>query len=101
MISDTTMREARFDIYCNSCKYRDLPGFEDPCDECLNTPGVEDTRRPFHHKKDGSYINYLEPDGKTYTRDYLHSRFKHKPTDEELKLYFEKQSDGDWYEKSI
>lgn len=93
------LKEARFDIYCVSCKHKDIYGFEDPCNECLDTPSVEDSHKPMFHEKGGAYVNYLEPDGKTYTRDYLHSRFLHKATDEELKLYFEKHDDGDWYEK--
>lgn len=94
------LKEARYDIYCDSCKHRELPGFEDPCNDCLNTPDVEDSHRPFYHEKDGSvsYINYLEPDGITYTRDYRKSHFHHKATTEELKLYFSKRDDGEWYE---
>lgn len=92
-------KEARFDIYCDSCKNHDVPGFEDPCNDCLNETTVEDTHIPAFHKKEGPYINYLEPDGKTYTRDYRKRPNMSKPTDEELKLYFEKRDDGDYYER--
>lgn len=92
-------KEARFDIYCDSCKHHELAGFEDPCDECLDTTYVEDSHKPFYHKKDGPYINYLEPDGVTYTRDYRKTAEMRKPTDDELKANFEKREDGDWYEK--
>lgn len=97
---ESKQKEARFDIYCDSCKHKDLPGFEDPCDDCLNQPSVEDSHKPMYHEKNGSYVNYLEPDGKTYTRDYRKSVFQHKATAEELKLYFEKRNNGDWYEKA-
>lgn len=92
-------KEARFDIYCDSCKHKDVPGFEEPCNECLYTTEVGDSHRPYHHMKDSFYINYLEPDGKSYTRDYQKWRKHAKPTDEELKLYFEKRDDGDYYER--
>ena len=94
-------KEARFDIYCDSCEHKDIPGFEDPCNDCLYTTEVEDSHKPVFHKKNGPYINYLEPDGKTYTRDYRRWKTGSKPTDEELKLYFEKRDDGDYYEKGI
>lgn len=94
-------KEARFDIYCDSCLSKSVPGFEDPCNECLYTTSVEDSHKPINHKKAGSYINYLEPDGKTYTRDYRKSKFQHKATEQELKLYFEKRDDNDWYEKGV
>lgn len=92
-------KEARFDIYCDSCKHHDTPGFEDPCNDCLNETSVEDSHVPMYHKKEGYYINYLEPDNVTYTRDYRKWQTHSKPTDEELKLYFEKRDDGDYYEK--
>lgn len=28
-------KEVYFDKYCSTCKYKDLPEEEDPCDECL------------------------------------------------------------------
>lgn len=92
-------KEARFDIYCDSCKHKNLPGFEDPCDECLNNPAVDDSHKPMFHQKDGYYINYLEPDGVSYTRDHRKSHYSGKPTAEELKTYFDKREDGDYYEK--
>ena len=95
------IKEARFDIYCDSCKHSHLPGFEDPCNDCLNETGVEDSHRPMYHEKKGSYINYLEPDNKSYTRDYRKSKFQHKATKQELKLYFEKHDDGDFYDKIV
>ena len=92
-------KEARYDIYCDSCEHKNLPGFEDPCNDCLNEPSNEDSHKPVFHKKVGSFINYLEPDGITYTRDYRKSRTKSKATDEELKANFTKREDGDYYEK--
>ena len=92
-------KEARFDIYCDSCKHKDMPGFEDPCNDCLTEREVDDSHKPVYFKKESPYINYLEPDGVSYTRDYRKSKTGKKPTDDDLKKYFYKKEDGDWYEK--
>ena len=96
---DRIDKESRFDIYCDSCKYKNLPAFEDPCNDCLTETVNEESHKPVRHQKDGYYINYLEPDGITYTRDYKKSKKGWKPTPEELKKNFEKHDDGDYYEK--
>lgn len=31
-------KEVYFDVYCNTCKYRDMNETKDPCHECLNEP---------------------------------------------------------------
>lgn len=31
-------KEVYFDVYCNTCKYRDMNETKDPCRECLNEP---------------------------------------------------------------
>lgn len=35
---DDNMKEVRYDIYCERCKYHDLPETDDPCDECMKEP---------------------------------------------------------------
>lgn len=40
---------------CHQCEYYDEPETRDPCDECLNVGGRENSHRPinFKEKKDG------------------------------------------------
>lgn len=46
-------KEVRFDIYCPRCKHRDVPDWEDPCDECLEYPSNEHSRKPvFFEERD-------------------------------------------------
>lgn len=96
-------KEARFDIYCRFCKDAETPGFVEPCDECLATPAVEDSHKPVNFKQATAMVNYRLPDPNVdaFTRDFRKTTkwFWHRPTDEELKKYFEKHDDGDWYEK--
>lgn len=42
-----------FNKYCRTCKYSDLDGQEDPCNECLHYPVKEDSRKPVNHTEDG------------------------------------------------
>lgn len=96
-------KEARFDIYCQYCQHDDSYGFEEPCNECLNNPSVEDSHVPVNFKKLKPFINYILPDPNvdSYTRDRAKSEtwIENPPTEKELKLYFEQRTDGDWYEK--
>lgn len=41
------MKEVRFDIYCITCKYWDLPEICSPCDECLGIPTRDDSHKPY------------------------------------------------------
>lgn len=34
--------------WCNKCRYFDKDEGEDPCDECLNTPALDDSHRPLY-----------------------------------------------------
>lgn len=38
-----------FDKYCSTCKHKDLEEEKDPCNECLNEPFNEDSRRPVNY----------------------------------------------------
>lgn len=44
-------KEVRFDMYCDSCLFKDKKDFEDPCNECLDTPYNEHTRKPINYKE--------------------------------------------------
>lgn len=41
----------RFDIYCDTCKFKDVPETDDPCNECLTMPARTDgSRKPINYK---------------------------------------------------
>lgn len=40
-----------FHEYCPTCKFHDTQAFEDPCNECLNSPVNEDSHKPINWKK--------------------------------------------------
>ena len=42
----------KFDEYCNRCAHKDVKETEDPCNECLNNPGNEDSHRPIYFKEE-------------------------------------------------
>ena len=44
-------KEVRFDIYCNRCKYKDLPENEDPCWDCLTETVNENSKKPVYFKE--------------------------------------------------
>lgn len=33
-------------IYCKSCKHKDKNGWDDPCNECMETPVRKHTTKP-------------------------------------------------------
>jgi hypothetical protein len=37
---------ARFDIYCKTCKHKDLDEHLDPCNDCLAEGTNDNTRKP-------------------------------------------------------
>lgn len=39
-------KEVYFGTYCDKCTYYNKQEYEDPCDECLNTPMNEYSHRP-------------------------------------------------------
>lgn len=41
---------AKFDTYCPHCEFKDKKGDEEPCDECLCSPAVDDSRVPVNYK---------------------------------------------------
>lgn len=52
MGEDENMKEVRYDIYCKTCKYHDLPETDDPCDECMCEPMVWGSEKPYMYKED-------------------------------------------------
>lgn len=40
-----------YNEYCKSCKHKNLPEWEDPCDACLTQPVNEDSHRPVMWKE--------------------------------------------------
>ncbi len=45
-MGDSELKEVRFDIYCKSCKHRDLHEKQRPCNECLEVGMREGTAKP-------------------------------------------------------
>ncbi len=39
-------REVRFDIWCAQCRHKDKPETEEPCRDCLDEGGNEDSEKP-------------------------------------------------------
>lgn len=37
--------------YCDSCKFKDVADYEDPCNECLNNPTNLHSVKPINYKK--------------------------------------------------
>lgn len=44
-------KEVEFGAWCDKCEYYDKQEWEDPCDECLNSPRNEYSRRPVCFKE--------------------------------------------------
>lgn len=43
--------EVNFRKYCDICKHRDLPEWEDPCNDCLAEPSNIDSKKPIYFKE--------------------------------------------------
>lgn len=39
-------KEVNFGQYCATCKHKDEPEYNDPCNECLNNPSNTDSHKP-------------------------------------------------------
>ena len=55
-----------FDKYCKTCKFREKKKKkgEEPCNECLNNPINQDSRKPVNYKEDSDEIERLEKEEK-------------------------------------
>lgn len=40
-----------FEQYCETCKYKDLEDYKDPCNECLNNPVNTNSHKPVNYKE--------------------------------------------------
>lgn len=54
-------KEVDFAEYCRNCKYADVDDVKDPCNECLDTPCVEHSRKPINYKPDERRIKENTP----------------------------------------
>ena len=45
-MSDADYKEVRFDIYCSTCKYKDLDEKFNPCNECLDDHMIPNSCKP-------------------------------------------------------
>ena len=46
------LKIVNYDIYCQTCKYKDLDGIEEPCNECLDNPVNEDSKKPVKYEEE-------------------------------------------------
>lgn len=55
-----------FDKYCKTCKFRDKNDKkgEEPCNDCLDNPINQDSRKPVNYKEDPDEIERLEKEEK-------------------------------------
>lgn len=44
-------KEVDFATYCKTCKFSELPEYEDPCDDCLMYPVNENSHKPVKYKE--------------------------------------------------
>ena len=51
MIPSTNLKEVDFFAYCKKCKYKDLDGWKDPCNECLEVGGVWGSEVPIKYEE--------------------------------------------------
>lgn len=47
---DIIKREADFEKYCQTCKYKDLNEVKDPCNDCLDQTYNYDTDKPVKYE---------------------------------------------------
>ena len=45
-------KEVNFFEYCKKCKYFGTLAWEDPCDECLESPCNEDSHKPLNFEEE-------------------------------------------------
>lgn len=46
------LKLVEYEKYCNTCKHKDSPDTEDPCDSCLLECAVEDSHKPVNYEKE-------------------------------------------------
>ena len=50
MNSESREKIVEFDKYCPTCKSKDVPNGEEPCEECLCNPTNIDSHKPINYK---------------------------------------------------
>lgn len=45
------IKEVYFGNYCGRCKFKKVPENQEPCEECLSTPGRQDSHKPLKFEK--------------------------------------------------
>lgn len=45
-VNNTYSKEVEFSAYCKKCKYSELDGWKDPCNDCLAVGGRIGTKVP-------------------------------------------------------
>ena len=48
---DNSEKEVYFYEYCKTCKYSELKGDEEPCNECLENPANTYSHKPVNYKE--------------------------------------------------
>lgn len=48
---DDEFKEVYFHEYCKSCKHKELPDHEDPCNECLDNPVNVHSHKPVNYEE--------------------------------------------------
>lgn len=47
-------KEVYFDKYCPKCKHSEKKEYEEPCDECLELPVMQDSHKPINYEEEES-----------------------------------------------
>lgn len=47
-------KEVNYKKYCETCKYKDVKEYEEPCNECLNNSVNLYSHKPTNHKERGN-----------------------------------------------
>ena len=45
-----------YEEYCHKCKFFNFVDWDDPCSECLNNPGNEDSHKPLYFKPNSDEV---------------------------------------------
>lgn len=40
-----------FEKYCETCKHKDLKGYKDPCNDCLDNPVNSNSQKPIYYEE--------------------------------------------------
>ncbi len=54
MAEQLIFKFVKFDLYCPECDNKDIPGDQEPCNECLTNPVNAFSHKPVNYK--GTYL---------------------------------------------